>query len=533
MNYDLDNASLTATLTATNFDATVVGQAPLMAEIGECARIDVGQAINYVKSGEAEIRSYVDAAIPRLQSSVDLAKDWAVKMDGLVNGEARSAKWHAHFAEENANAARSNANYAQTHKEAALYYCQQAQTASQFADSKASVAESAANSANADATRAETSEDNARVYAWSAFEDQKLSKAWATKTDGLVENTDYSAKYYASQAAQSAATVANVANTDLSNLTTTGEAKFAAKANVADLATVATSGSYADLSNKPDLTAYALDNKVLHLTGTETIGGAKTFSQEVLMSATGNPNISVQKTNMTKGTAPNGDQWQGFFCKDSAGAIMARFRQRYSANKTNHVDIMSYKAGAATDSGSISLDLAYPATGDGYFTSNVMFYPSADNSLNLGISSFRWKQLYAGTTTISTSDERLKQDIEPIPDTVLDAWKDVEFYRYKYIDSVEKKGINARHHTGLVAQRIERVFAAHGLNAFDYGLLCYDEWEAKEAEYDENGEIVTPAQAAGNRYSLRYEECLCLEAACQRRRADRIEARLAALEARV
>ena len=85
----------------------------------------------------------------------------------------------------------------------------------------------------------------------------------------------------------------------------------------------------------------------------------------------------------------------------------------------------------------------------------------------------------------------------------------------------------------MVAQRIRDDFAAHGLNAFDYGLLCYDEWEAVDEEKNESGEIVRPARAAGNRYSLRYEECLCMEAAYQRRRADRIEKRLAALEARL
>jgi hypothetical protein len=151
----------------------------------------------------------------------------------------------------------------------------------------------------------------------------------------------------------------------------------------------------------------------------------------------------------------------------------------------------------------------------------------------LGYTNYRWKQLYAGTTTISTSDERLKQGIETIPDAVLDAWGEVDFYRYKFNDSVAEKGFNnARYHTGMIAQRIERIFAEHGLNAFDYGLLCFDEWQAEPEVRDEENEIIRPAQEAGNRYSLRYEECLCMEAAYQRRRADRIEARLAALEAR-
>lgn len=47
------------------------------------------------------------------------------------------------------------------------------------------------------------------------------------------------------------------------------------KVNTADLATVATSGSYADLSNKPSLVD---DATVVHLAGTQTITGAKDFT---------------------------------------------------------------------------------------------------------------------------------------------------------------------------------------------------------------------------------------------------------------
>ena len=39
--------------------------------------------------------------------------------------------------------------------------------------------------------------------------------------------------------------------------------------------------------------------------------------------------------------------------------------------------------------------------------------------------------------------------------------------------------------------------------------------------------------AAGDRYGIRYSEALCLEAAYQRRRADRLEARTEILEKRV
>ncbi len=167
-------------------------------------------------------------------------------------------------------------------------------------------------------------------------------------------------------------------------------------------------------------------------------------------------------------------------------------------------------------------------------TGNPAFRGRNDNDYNLGMAAFRWKQLYAGTTTISTSDERLKDNIVAIPDEVLDAWGEVNWYQYQFKDSIEEKGeTKARLHTGAIAQRIESVFNAHGLDANKYGLLCYDSWKAEPAERDEDGNVVQEARPAGNRYSLRYEEALCMEAAYQRRRADRLEQRLNAIEQRL
>ena len=162
------------------------------------------------------------------------------------------------------------------------------------------------------------------------------------------------------------------------------------------------------------------------------------------------------------------------------------------------------------------------------------FAPYPSNVCTLGSASRLWSQLYAATTTISTSDERLKNNITDIPDEVLDAWGEVGWYQYQFKDSIAEKGeTKARIHTGAIAQRIESVFTAHGLDANKYGLLCYDEWQYEPAERDEQGNIVQPARPAGNRYSLRYEEALCMEAAYQRRRADKLEERIARLEAKL
>lgn len=151
------------------------------------------------------------------------------------------------------------------------------------------------------------------------------------------------------------------------------------------------------------------------------------------------------------------------------------------------------------------------------------FRPWSNNQINLGSNSIRWKNVYTNASAINGSDERIKDSIDSIPDAVLDAWGDVGFVQFRMKDSVKEKGASARLHSGLIAQSIEAAFTEHGLNAADYGLFCHDSWNA-----DPSMDI-----EAGDLYSLRYEEALCMEAAYQRRRADRAEARIAALEERL
>jgi len=164
--------------------------------------------------------------------------------------------------------------------------------------------------------------------------------------------------------------------------------------------------------------------------------------------------------------------------------------------------------------------------------SSVTWRPSSNNTHDLGGASFLWKEIYASTATINTSDERLKDNISAIPERVLDAWGEVGWYQFQFKDSIAEKGENARFHTGAIAQRIKEVFESHDLDAFRYGLLCYDEWDAEEKIKDEQGNVIQEGREAGNLYSLRYEEALCMEAAYQRRRADQLEKRIEALESK-
>ncbi len=169
--------------------------------------------------------------------------------------------------------------------------------------------------------------------------------------------------------------------------------------------------------------------------------------------------------------------------------------------------------------------------------------PLTDGNISLGNASLRWSQIYAGTATISTSDERVKTSITYPDEALMRAWSKVNFRVFQFKDAVEKKGSDARLHVGMIAQQVIEAFKSEGLDATRYGLLCYDKWddEYEDVEVVDEPEIVaedgtvTPAKThvehrlvtpAGDRYGIRYEEALALEAAYQRWRMDKLEAAL-------
>lgn len=184
----------------------------------------------------------------------------------------------------------------------------------------------------------------------------------------------------------------------------------------------------------------------------------------------------------------------------------------------------------------------------------VAVNPGTDGTIASGWSNKRWSHVYASTGTIETSDERLKEDIRPIDESVFKAWGKVEFRQFLFKDAVAEKGSAARIHIGLIAQQVIAAFASEGLDAMRYGIVCYDKWDAQEAvterfkvvtreeTHNEDGSvkepeefhyeerILTPAKEAGDCYSIRYEEALALECAYQRWLGERRDARISALE---
>lgn len=163
--------------------------------------------------------------------------------------------------------------------------------------------------------------------------------------------------------------------------------------------------------------------------------------------------------------------------------------------------------------------------------------PGTNGTQNLGSAVLPWNQVFAAVGTIQPSDRRIKEQIEDIPDLALDAYGSVAHKRFKYIAAVNEKmekGEEARWHTGLIAQDIKEAFEAVGLDATEYGLLCYNSWpdiyEPVFEEVEEDGKLVMKdtgntrlVMAAGDRWSIRPDECTFMEAAYQRRELARLK----------
>lgn len=128
--------------------------------------------------------------------------------------------------------------------------------------------------------------------------------------------------------------------------------------------------------------------------------------------------------------------------------------------------------------------VAYSGGPGGYYIS-----PSSDNNCDIGSSSFRMRVIYAGTSTISTSDENKKHDIEPLDERYEKFIRLLLSIRYKFND-----GSSDRFHTGFTAQQVEWAMKESGLTDLEFAGFI------KSPRLDDNGEVI------GYDYGLRYEE---------------------------
>jgi len=151
------------------------------------------------------------------------------------------------------------------------------------------------------------------------------------------------------------------------------------------------------------------------------------------------------------------------FFKDSTlvGSIGVVGGTPFFSNNNNSTGIRIYSSGFAACNAS------------GAFT---------DNTQDVGASNVRWDDIYATNGTIQTSDQNEKQDIEALSEAeqrVAVAAKGL-LRKFRWKDSVEEKGDDARIHFGIIAQDLQAAFEAEGLDAGRYAMFINSTWTDEE-----------------------------------------------------
>lgn len=103
--------------------------------------------------------------------------------------------------------------------------------------------------------------------------------------------------------------------------------------------------------------------------------------------------------------------------------------------------------------------------------------PSAANCYNLGSAALYWANGYIQNAWTVVCDETLKDEIAGLSDAEMAVAKEIAplVSLYKMKSAIAEKGsARARKHCGWIAQRIEQVFTAHGLDPFAYGCVGCD-----------------------------------------------------------
>jgi len=159
----------------------------------------------------------------------------------------------------------------------------------------------------------------------------------------------------------------------------------------------------------------------------------------------------------------------------SDGAIADFYKD---STKVGSIGVISSRPYISTDYGSDSglrFDSAFIApcttTGSG-----------RDNAIDLGDAGNRFDDIYATNGTIQTSDQNEKQDIEALSEAeqrVAVAAKGL-LRKFRWIDSVEEKGDDARIHFGIIAQDLQAAFEAEGLDAGRYAMFINSNWTDEE-----------------------------------------------------
>lgn len=172
----------------------------------------------------------------------------------------------------------------------------------------------------------------------------------------------------------------------------------------------------------------------------------------------------------------------------------------YSGVSFQFSDNISWNRINITNSG---YPILFGFAGSTYFQMDTgRFAPISSNGTLLGSSSQRWERVYSVQADSVSSDAKLKQDIRPLNEAELAVIPEIR----KLVRMYRMKSDTAKLHCGLIAQDMEALFTANGLDITQYAF--YEIGDDMIISSDEDGQPVETPTGEQTR-SIAYTELLC------------------------
>lgn len=280
-------------------------------------------------------------------------------------------------------------------------------------------------------------------------------------------------------------TVADFTSGGITLKNTSGYTTFSANANAINLYTGTASNinlasfntSGITLRNSSGYLTFTAGQNAMNLyTGTASNVALASFSTTglTLRNSSGTELMSVAASSLRVGDI-------GFWSRGTGGLL-----GMYIAGPSGWGDDMNLYVSGHTgylEASNGTLHLGSSATEVVLGTSGDLFRPSDDDSTNLGTSSYRWKKVYAKSSSISTSDRKEKDILGDI-DFAYDLIMSLKPIHYMW-----KKGDRNRTWMGFIAQDIAKWAKNKDLNLGLYTASYKDE-EENPAHREYHGETV-------------------------------------------
>ena len=151
---------------------------------------------------------------------------------------------------------------------------------------------------------------------------------------------------------------------------------------------------------------------------------------------------------------------------------------------------------------------------DSTYGDALCLHPSSSGTYALGNSTARWASIYSTNGTIQTSDATRKEQITALGEKQLAFFEKLRPVSYKLKSGFDDAENHDRLHYGFIAQEVEQAMGECGITAMEFGGLCKDKEVVLAKTLNEDGtESVASKETGADVYSLRYQEFIALNTA--------------------